>query len=572
MEDIKKTAVIIFHKNIYKIYKKKWIDECVDSILSQTYQKFDIFEVNYGNEDTSVLSQKKFTQNHYFFKRDFSDHTEAMTFLLNKCFLEYDIDVVFNTNLDDYYHLTRFEKQISAFKRKNILLCSSNWDYIKDDSISLRNFLKKKTQGVCILKKILKENIVNHSGIAFRKEFWFTRDRYDNFLRYRNEIPEEDFKLWKRCISDNVYIGILSQRLIFYRIHPNQTGLMKKRNVQRKVKRNSLVYFDDEKQDIGKIIEENKADNYFIFTDKELTSTKNNIYYFHKRDYEMKIPFMEIRSDRIISLKNNTKRILYPLEYFHNKIIRKMNNITFVTCWYNLKCKFPEQKYRGWISNFLGNVETFNLVIYTDKNSLSMLESYKHNDRIKIIILEKENWELYKLKDQFSKNHQRNHLLNSMVEEDVIMLWCQKTFFVKKAIQDKIFESDYYGWCDIGYFRNSTCKKWPRQYKIDLLHRNKIYYTLVNRRTLFVLKNIKKRTGKVSIPADQISIAGGFFIGHREKCTEWCEFFETKLNHYFSNNMLVKDDQIIILDCILENESFFELINGGWFNFKRYLL
>ena len=250
-----------------------------------------------------------------------------------------------------------------------------------------------------------------------------------------------------------------------------------------------------------------------------------------------------------------------------------MTEITFVTCWYNLKCKFPEQKYQSWISNFLQYVENFNLIIYTDKNSLSILENYKDNHKIKIIIFEKEDWELYKLKDKFSQNHKRNNLLNTNGRRRCYhALVSENKFFVEKAIQDKIFESDYYGWCDIGYFRDSTPKNWPTQYKIDLLDKNKIYYTLVNRSTLFVLKNIKKRTGKVLIPNKQVSIAGGFFIGHREKCTEWCEFFETKLNHYFSNNMLVKDDQIIILDCILENESFFELINGGWFNFKRYLL
>ena len=53
-----KIAVIFFHKNIYKLYKKNWIDKCIESILNQKNVVFDIFEINYGNEDISIFENK----------------------------------------------------------------------------------------------------------------------------------------------------------------------------------------------------------------------------------------------------------------------------------------------------------------------------------------------------------------------------------------------------------------------------------------------------------------------------------------------------------------------------------
>ena len=52
-------AVIFFHKNIKKIYKKEWINKCVETVLEQTDVLFDIFEINYGNETYSVFEDFK---------------------------------------------------------------------------------------------------------------------------------------------------------------------------------------------------------------------------------------------------------------------------------------------------------------------------------------------------------------------------------------------------------------------------------------------------------------------------------------------------------------------------------
>ena len=80
------------------------------------------------------------------------------------------------------------------------------------------------------------------------------------------------------------------------------------------------------------------------------------------------------------------------------------------------------------------------------------------------------------------------------------------------------------------------------------------------------------------IPPQQISIAGGFFISHHSKIAGWRNLFDTKLQLYFHYDYLVKDDQIIIIDCILSEPQRFELIQepaeskaNEWFQFRRFL-
>ena len=74
-----------------------------------------------------------------------------------------------------------------------------------------------------------------------------------------------------------------------------------------------------------------------------------------------------------------------------------------------------------------------------------------------------------------------------------------------------------------------------------------------NNKYLDVLKNIclnKDDVGlpKFDIPIKQCSIAGGFFIIHREKARWWLLTYDKILRLYFENNRIVKDDQIIIVN------------------------
>ena len=60
-------------------------------------------------------------------------------------------------------------------------------------------------------------------------------------------------------------------------------------------------------------------------------------------------------------------------------------SITFSSCFYIIKSKFDKDTYINWMNNFISIVNNFNLVIYTDENSLKFINK-RENPRIKIII------------------------------------------------------------------------------------------------------------------------------------------------------------------------------------------
>ena len=83
---------------------------------------------------------------------------------------------------------------------------------------------------------------------------------------------------------------------------------------------------------------------------------------------------------------------------------------------------------------------------------------------------------------------------------------------------------------------------------------------------------------KEPISPDQLSVAGGFFITHRDNVETWKQMFDKRLELYIDNDYLVKDDQMVIIDCIFSYPKLFRLIternnntDSVWFLFQRYL-
>ena len=277
-----------------------------------------------------------------------------------------------------------------------------------------------------------------------------------------------------------------------------------------------------------------------------------------------------------------------------------MNNsvlLTLSTCYYNIKSKFPPTKYLAWANNLLSIVNNFNLVIYTDRESFGLFKTLfiinptitkKLGLKIKIIIKPLEDFVGYKYKDHWIKNHSSSGLeLHQNVDWMLNMLWCEKVHFVNETAKNGYFTiTPFYGWCDIGYFRNKNDNtntnillKWPNPLKLLTLTKGIHYACVENNQNIYgsLLANIQ--TGPLS--NDKLSqkcFAGGFFIIRPHLIQIYSTIFDTKLKYYFDNNFVVKDDQTILLDCIANNPRLFclhweqDLNYDNWFMFQRLLL
>lgn len=221
----KKIGVIIFHKKIKEIYRMRWIEKCLNSILNQTNQEFKIYEIDYSGDNFSIIKDlyPKFRR-HKFISEIFSNHAEAMNRIIDIAFSD-GCEYIFNTNVDDYYSLDRIEKQMEYLKNGYDVV-SSNFCYITEEENEDRFICYKNVKGNIHDNFKMGHNIIAHPVVAFNKRFWET-NRYNP-----QEIPKEDFLLWYRGIESGFKFYIHDDILLNYRLHENQiTGNNTVKNV-----------------------------------------------------------------------------------------------------------------------------------------------------------------------------------------------------------------------------------------------------------------------------------------------------------------------------------------------------
>lgn len=192
-----------YHSNLYNLYPPSWIDEYRESILNQTYQDVDIYELNYGSSVGMIFWTST------YISQKFPTFVHGMNHLLDLLFNEHDYDCVLNTNCDDKYDENWVASSLEQIK-KGYDLVSCNFFLMNESGVYHTHQFAKHN----IEEQLMKgHNIICHPGICYSRKFWERGNRYNP-----DEIPYEDLKLWQRAIKNSRFI-IQPQHLVYHRVH-----------------------------------------------------------------------------------------------------------------------------------------------------------------------------------------------------------------------------------------------------------------------------------------------------------------------------------------------------------------
>jgi hypothetical protein len=202
-----KVAIISFHKNI-KRYPDEWIERYKKSILGQSYKDYQIFELNYGGDDNRIFENSVFTS------LDLNDHAQAHNYLVNLCFEE-GYDVIMNSNVDDYYPEETLGILISNYDPYYSVISGNYQSFTHYDNI----IFTTKFHHLNIDREFQRgHNIISHPSCLYTRSFLKHNEKL-----LSEEIPKDDFGMWKRMINKGAKFKILSNVLLNYRISDLKT-------------------------------------------------------------------------------------------------------------------------------------------------------------------------------------------------------------------------------------------------------------------------------------------------------------------------------------------------------------
>lgn len=208
-----KISVIMSSYNTSESYLKA----AIKSLLNQTFTDFEILLVNDGGNKINLES----IANDNRIKLIEYEEKKGLATRMNECIRMANGKYIARMDCDDYAVKDRLEKQYNFMeKNSKIVMCSGFAKKFGQDNSFIFNIWNKPKE---IQVQLFYTNVIVHPSVMFRKSFLI-----DNNLFYEESyLYSQDFEFWTR-LSKEGKIAIISQILLFYRVHNKQSSTDKK--------------------------------------------------------------------------------------------------------------------------------------------------------------------------------------------------------------------------------------------------------------------------------------------------------------------------------------------------------
>lgn len=184
----------------------EYIQECVDSIESQTFKEYEVIIVNDGsNEEVSNFLKTLVKDNWLLFEKE----REGISKALNLGIQNSKFDLICRMDADDIMLPDRLQKQFDYFKENDIDILGGQMELFgKSSSIT--------SHPVDVPKDVMryKDWFMNHPSVMFKKESIIKVGGYNP-----NFDGTEDLELWCRSLSNGLVLKNLTDILVRHRRH-----------------------------------------------------------------------------------------------------------------------------------------------------------------------------------------------------------------------------------------------------------------------------------------------------------------------------------------------------------------
>jgi glycosyltransferase involved in cell wall biosynthesis len=182
-----------------------FLHEAIDSVLNQTFQKFEIIIVNDGSNDPRTIEIIG-KLNHPKIKVLHTPN-KGLSAARNNGIREAQADIILPLDSDDKIESTYLQKANAVMKQRDdigIVTCNAKFFGAKRGNWKLKDYSERT---------ILFENVIFCTSFFYRKD-WETVKGYNSNMRY----GWEDWDLWLSIISLKKAVYRIPEFLFMYRI------------------------------------------------------------------------------------------------------------------------------------------------------------------------------------------------------------------------------------------------------------------------------------------------------------------------------------------------------------------
>lgn len=334
---------------------EKYLKECLNSVINQTYKNTEIIIINDASTDNSLTIIKKFIDSRFNIRLINHSKNLGVSISRNKGLDLANGEYIYFLDSDDFIRFDTIEKMITLAIDYNVALVEANYKKIL---INHKNIFKNKNTSVLINIEENKDFIQNHLGMVWNK--LYKKELIDK-LRFPKNLRYEDNAFIYPLLTKVNKVVITTEILYFYRIHfqgfmlknsfiPNSV-ILDLYKITDLIKKQCLKYgtYEKYKENINYIMQEKIFDTILqISTWIKISKTDkmkiiSNLYLYNKKQYKMP----EIKQTNYI--ENRLSKFKFIAK------IKKYWILHFIKKEFTLNNK--EENYLDFVKNILSKYE-----------------------------------------------------------------------------------------------------------------------------------------------------------------------------------------------------------------------
>lgn len=191
---------------------ENYVQEAIESALSQTYKNIEIIVVNDGSKDRTEMICKEYKGKIKYFKKNNGGVSTALNLAIEKMTGEYFSWL----SHDDLYYPNKIEEEIKAMEENTIIL--SDYDLVNEkgkvfNSVVLPHYLIKRNNQFALLN-----GLINGITLLIPKKAFDECGKFDENLKCT-----QDYEMWFRMMLKGYKFKHIPKILASSRQHSNQT-------------------------------------------------------------------------------------------------------------------------------------------------------------------------------------------------------------------------------------------------------------------------------------------------------------------------------------------------------------
>jgi len=251
---MKKKPLISIVIPIYN--SEKYIQECIDSILVQTFQDFEIIIVDDGSFDKSIERISSYNDDRIILIKNTHNYIQSLNIGMNRAQAKY----IARMDSDDIMLPNRLELQYNFMETHlDVDVCGGGAHYFGNSNMDLKPI---SSHNDIILNLILSNSLI-HPTVIMKRKIISLFPHIDGIYECYNPlyIYAEDYKLWTDLSIKGCRFFNIPEIILQYRVGPQQVT---NRNYKEMLDVAKKISFEYCEQLINDLIEKDESFEKFI--------------------------------------------------------------------------------------------------------------------------------------------------------------------------------------------------------------------------------------------------------------------------------------------------------------------